>query len=189
MLALPSRLMLPTRICARCAAANNPTPSLAQHPTDSSERTPDAAMPPAAAVTTPDDGYTMAGTNPIDYPSTSSQRSFPISGRVRKDCNTPQRSICFDAMESPVPSTDLCNGCCGNQEEVGPLVRCRLCQEWWCDACFDDDTKHWLRCKPEIERLHRAKNGSAQTSVMNEHPEQNAASEAMNIARPVAALS
>ena len=91
--------------CARCAAANNPTPSLAQHPTDSSERTPDAAMPPAAAVSTPDDGYTTAGTNPIDYPSTSSQRSFPISGRVRKDCDTPQRSICFDAMKSPVPST------------------------------------------------------------------------------------
>ena len=110
--------------CARCAAANNPTTSLAQHPTDSSERTPDAAMPPAAAVTTPDDGYTTAGTNPIDYPSTSSQRSFSIRGRVRKDCDTPQRSICFDATgqpRSPAPRTDLCNvAVVGTKTRWGP---------------------------------------------------------------------
>ena len=179
--------------------AIDPAMSPDQHPTDSSERTPSAAMPPSTEDMTPDDGYTTAGTNPIDYPSTDSRRGFPISGRVRKDCDTPQRSLCFEVKQGPVPNADLCNGCCGDQEQVGPLIQCRLCQERWCDVCFDNDTKHWLRCKPEIEGRHRAKGDLAQSSVGNAYESKvsdarpndgkGTASEVMHANEPIAVLA
>ena len=54
--------------------------------------------------------------------------------------------------KQPQPPPPVCAGCCGNVEEVGVLRQCETCAEKWCDGCFDNDTLHWLRCKPEIEK-------------------------------------
>ena len=58
------------------------------------------------------------------------------------------------AIESPPPQppSSICAGCAGTYDDVGTLKQCELCAELWCDACFDNDVKHWLRCKPDIER-------------------------------------
>ena len=67
--------------------------------------------------------------------------------------NSSPGALPLAAVVNPsTPPRLICAGCCGNEDEVGDLRQCETCAEWWCDACYDNDTKHWLRCKPEIGR-------------------------------------